>query len=118
MGNGLMAYLSRDYFRKIEMKVNMKAILACWAFNIVVAFFVALSTWLITSNPIVTVLYTLSAWACTLIISVVYWLFWIRKRLGNVRIRVLASGLIILMLAAGLGVLWQTIVLLVQVAQL
>ena len=118
MGAGLRAYLSRGYYLRIEKRIDVRAIVACWAFNAVVAFLVFVAAWLMTSNPFATVLYTLSAWACTLVLSVVYWLYWIQRRLGKPGIRMLASSLIIFMLAAGLLVLWQTILLLTRVAQL
>ena len=118
MGKGLKAFLSRDYYRKIEKKIDVKPIVACWIFNIGVAYAVFVVAWLITNNPFQTVLYTLMAWACTLSISVLYWLQWINRKLKGGKVKIAASFIIVFMLAVGLLVLWQTVYLLMQVSLL
>jgi hypothetical protein len=109
MGSGIRKYLSGEYISRIEKKIDARAILLCWAFNIVVAFIVFMASWLSMVNAFATVQYTLGAWSVTLTLSVIYWLYWIQKRLKSEGVKLVASTLIIIMLAAGLLVVLRTI---------
>ena len=118
MGTGFREYLSRGYYRKIEKRIDVKAIVICWAFNIGVALVVFAAVWYSTLNPFASVMYTMYSWACTLILSVLYWLFWISRKLESARAKVTASLLIVFMLAAGLLIVWQMVNLITQLALL
>ena len=119
MGTHLRKYFKRSYYRKIEKRLDVKAILSCLAFNFGVAGFVFSASWLVTANVFATALYILAAWTGTLIMSVIYWLSWTYSKLKTTeRIKIATSCMIILMLGVGLLVIWQTGSSIVQLTKL
>ena len=54
----------------------------------------------------------------TLILSVIYWLYWINRRLSSPKVKITASVIIIFMLAAGLLILWNMVILVSQLLAL
>ena len=115
MGGGSGKYFSRKYYRQIEKRLDVKAIIYTWLFNFIVSGAVFLVAWLAFRNVFITVIYTLSAWTFTLTMSIIYWLSWIFGRIEARRnVKIAASAAILLMFAIGVAVIWQTFVLILQ----
>lgn len=105
----LTRYLRRSYFKKIERRIDMTAILACWGFNILTAWFVFFLSWLFTKSIFTIAMNTLAAWSATLIISVVYWIHWINKKMRtSEKGKIAAIAAILIMLIACLLIIWFT----------
>jgi len=114
MAGGFSRYLSRKYYKKIEKRLDVRAILGCWALNFGAAGLVFVFSWLLFSSVIVTILYTLSSWTFTFVISVVYWLDWINRRHDVRKIRAALSSAMLVMLIAGMAVIIQTFLLIMR----
>jgi hypothetical protein len=112
-------YFSRDYYRRIEKSLDVKAIVGCWAVNLSAAGIVFAVSWILFSNVFVTVLYTLSSWTITLTLSIVYWLSWIYNSLrtgGSVKMA--TSSVILTAYILGLVVIWETFVTIIRLTQM
>jgi hypothetical protein len=115
MGKGFAKYFNRDYYRRVEKKLDVKKILCTWAFNFLVSGAVFLITWLAFGSVFITIIYTLSAWTVTLTVSIMYWLSWIFREIeAKSKVKIAASLVILIMFAAALAVIWQTFVLVLQ----
>ena len=114
MAGGFSRYFSRKYYKKIEKRLDVRAIAGCWALNFSAAGLVFLVSWLLFSNVFVTILYTLSSWTITFTLSILYWLEWINRRYDVRKVRAVLSSVMLLLFIAGMAVIIQTFLLIMR----
>lgn len=111
---GFLRYFDRSYYRTVEKKFEIRPIIYCWWFNFTVSFIVAVSIWFMTFDVISMLLYTMSAWTVTLTTSIVYWLYWVQKKMKEDQkgVKLVASSAILIMFLIALVFIMRTFVIL------
>ncbi len=112
-------YFDRSYYRRLEKRFSIKPIVYCWWFNFIVALAVFNVSMYMLGDMVLTIMYTLLAWAITLTMSIVYWIMWIQRKLrGGKNVKIVASSSILIMFVIALLFIFRVFMLVIQLTRL
>jgi hypothetical protein len=63
----------------MEKYLNLKAIIACFSLNVIIALIVFSAAYLLIGDAFLTVFYTFISWSLTVSLSVIYWIRYVYK---------------------------------------
>ncbi|MEM7815620.1 MAG: hypothetical protein QXN71_00700 [Candidatus Aenigmatarchaeota archaeon] len=97
-------------FKNIKPAFSWRPVIYCVLINIIIAFVAFSVSFLLTANPVETVLYTFYTWSATVTGSFIYWIAWFFRNVkSDGKVKAVFTVSMLVLLAIEWLVIWNVL---------